>query len=211
MSAPSALRPLSKLSSVFAPPPACRPLPSRSTCRLFFSSSSAYSTTHAPPPFTRPSRSRSFVTSSLLLSAGIFTGFAASLFPRPKIISLIFPVPTPVAPTPLSPEGITWTTKIEETLQGLAVVKGLREATEGAGELKYKESRPYANSSPGPHSLSASTLRGPGRFSVAPLVFTNNAKTEGVFLMHLGGGLCGHEGVIHGGCTLAGFDVLLMR
>jgi hypothetical protein len=78
-------------------------------------------------------------------------------------------------------------------------VKGLREERTADGGLRYKESRPYGRSSPGPHSLSASTLRGPGKFSVAPLVFTNQEQTEGVFLMHLGGGLCGHEGVIHGG------------
>lgn len=87
-------------------------------------------------------------------------------------------------------------------MQQLAIVKQLREQTmpdpassaagavEGLPAIKaYTESRPYAASVAGPHSLSASTLRGPGKFAVPPIVFTNRAETEGVFVMHLGAGL----------------------
>lgn len=75
----------------------------------------------------------------------------------------------------------------------------------------YTESRPYAASTPGPHSLSAYTLRGPGKFAVAPLVFTSRDKKEAVFLMHVGGGMCGHEGVVHGGLLATMLDESLGR
>lgn len=91
-------------------------------------------------------------------------------------------------------------------MQQLEIVRLLRQeldpAASGPAVLRWTESRPYAHSSPGAHSLSASTLRGPGKFAVAPLVFTNRERTVGIFLMHLGAGLCGHEGVVHGGRTL---------
>ena len=69
----------------------------------------------------------------------------------------------------------------------------------GEQQTTWTESRPYATSIPGPHSLSASTLRGPGRFAVAPLVFTSRDQKSAIMLIHVGAGLCGHEGVIHGG------------
>lgn len=78
-------------------------------------------------------------------------------------------------------------------------------------ETYYTESRPYAASVAGPHSLSASTLKGPGKFAVPPLVFTSRDKKEGVFIMHLGAGMCGHEGVIHGGLLATVLDEALGR
>ena len=76
---------------------------------------------------------------------------------------------------------------------------------------KYTVSRPYAATPPGPHSLSAYTLRGPGKFAVPPLVFTTQDKRESVLILHVGDGLCGHEGVVHGGLLATVLDEALGR
>ena len=76
---------------------------------------------------------------------------------------------------------------------------------------KYTVSRPYAATPPGPHSLSAYTLRGPGKFAIPPLVFTTQDKRESVLILHVGDGLCGHEGVVHGGLLATVLDEALGR
>lgn len=52
---------------------------------------------------------------------------------------------------------------------------------------------------------------GPGKFAVAPLVFTSIDKKSAVFIIHVGGGLCGHEGVVHGGLLATILDEALGR
>lgn len=65
---------------------------------------------------------------------------------------------------------------------------------------------------PVPISYSSSlSLRGPGKFAIPPLVFTNVAQTEGIFVLHLGTSLCGHEGIIHGGLLATILDEALAR
>ncbi|KAL0079399.1 HotDog domain-containing protein [Phycomyces blakesleeanus] len=49
------------------------------------------------------------------------------------------------------------------------------------------------------HSLTATTLRGPGMIVRRPLKFFNADKTECIIIAHLGTNLCGHDGIIHGG------------
>ncbi|KWU41849.1 Thioesterase/thiol ester dehydrase-isomerase, partial [Rhodotorula sp. JG-1b] len=143
--------------------------------------------------------------------------------PRPRIVSLVFPVPTTHPPPRESPEHRAHTKEIERDLMRLEVVKQLQAETtpttttkregEGAPPLvkKYTVSRPYAATPPGPHSLSAYTLRGPGKFAVPPLVFTTQDKRESVLILHVGDGLCGHEGVVHGGLLATVLDEALGR
>lgn len=74
----------------------------------------------------------------------------------------------------------------------------------------YIASRPYRRFPPSKllHSLTAGTLRGPGRFAVPPLIVAKTkagAAAEGghegdaYAFIHLGRSLCGHDGIIHGG------------
>ncbi|GAA6009626.1 hypothetical protein JCM10207_004130 [Rhodosporidiobolus poonsookiae] len=84
-------------------------------------------------------------------------------------------------------------------------------SSSGGDEKRYTLSRPYAATPPGPHSLSGFTLRGPGKFAVPPLVFTTLDKRESVLVLHVGGGLCGHEGVVHGGLLATVMDEALGR
>ena len=166
--------------------------------------------TALPPP-----SSRRLLTYSALLSAGLFSGISLALvLPRPQLLSLLFPHSTPHALHPESDEGILHVEDVEAGLQELEIVKRLRaELVEGEtsvketslegkgrseGVKKWRESRPFATA-PGPHSLSAHTLRGPGKFAVAPLVFTSRDNKEAVFILHLGANMCGHEGALSRG------------
>lgn len=132
-----------------------------------------------------------------------------------------------------TPEGILHTLMIENGLQDLPIVRSLRALKVPAAPTTpaptssltppppqttttelvptYTESRPYARAPAGPHSLSAYTLRGPGKFAVPPLVFTSRDKREAVFVLHVGGGLCGHEGIVHGGVLATVLDEAMGR
>ncbi|GAA6049216.1 hypothetical protein JCM3770_003315 [Rhodotorula araucariae] len=203
----------------------------------------------AAPPAGPPRRSL-FLLSTALLSTGLLAGYAVALVaPRPPLLSLVFPIPTPHPPPSNSPEAVESTALIERGLHELDVVRRLKaevvpalSAAEepssspagasapqasslvlAAQELsptspadtpvlpRYTLSRPYASTPPGPHSLSGYTLRGPGKFAVPPLVFTTTDKRESVLVVHVGGGMCGHEGVVHGGLLATVMDEAMGR
>ncbi|KAG0663381.1 hypothetical protein C6P46_002720 [Rhodotorula mucilaginosa] len=186
------------------------------------------------PQEAKQSRRGLILLSSALLSTGLLAGIGLTFFvPRPRIVSLVFPLPTNHPPPRESPEHRAHTKEIERDLMQLEVVKQLQAETVPApaptssGEdqtptatkegtpaplvKKYTVSRPYAATPPGPHSLSAYTLRGPGKFAVPPLVFTTQDKRESVLILHVGDGLCGHEGVVHGGLLATVLDEALGR
>ncbi|GAA5900056.1 hypothetical protein JCM6882_002601 [Rhodosporidiobolus microsporus] len=209
-------------------------------------------TTTAPPlpPSPAPTggqqqQKRSlFLLSTALLSTGLLAGFSLALVaPRPALVNLVFPLPTPHPPPAESDAARQHTAELEKGLHELDVVKRLKRevvpALPPAGDLsspsettsltaastalaptspadtplhpRYTLSRPYAATPPGPHSLSGYTLRGPGKFALPPLVFTSLDKKESVLIAHVGGGLCGHEGVVHGGLLATVMDEALGR
>jgi acyl-coenzyme A thioesterase PaaI-like protein len=75
------------------------------------------------------------------------------------------------------------------------------------------ESRPHTKVHPvdRPHNLTAGTLAGPGRITVAPYVFGDRAGTQLYVVAHLGADLCGHDGIIHGGLLATLLDEGLAR
>ncbi|BGP19582.1 hypothetical protein JCM10213v2_007677 [Rhodosporidiobolus nylandii] len=189
-----------------------------------------------------------FLLSTALVSTGLLAGFGLALVaPRPQIVNLVFPLPTPHPPPAHSAEAVAHTEELEKGLHELEIVRRLKaevvpspapalpdsqseaqagatSLTRAAGELaptqsaadtplqpRWTVSRPYAATPPGPHSLSGYALRGPGKFALPPLVFTSLDKKEAVLVVHVGGGLCGHEGVVHGGLLATVCDEALGR
>ncbi|GAA6061944.1 hypothetical protein JCM10212_001986 [Sporobolomyces blumeae] len=213
--------------------------------RLISSSSSSARPTlaSAAPPPSQPQQRRSlFLLSTTLLSGGLVAGLGLSLvLPRPQLVNLVFPVPTPHPPPSTSPEAAEHVETLEQGLWDLPIVKALQAemmpdpspastSTSAASSLesasisltaqsesttrlvsKWKVSRPYAATPAGPHSLSGYSLKGPGKFAIPPLVFTSPDKKEAVFVLHVGSGLCGHEGVVHGGLLATVLDESLGR
>ncbi|GAA5853543.1 hypothetical protein JCM9279_001308 [Rhodotorula babjevae] len=191
-----------------------------------------------------------FLLSTALISTGLVAGYAVALVaPRPQLLSLVFPFPTPHPPPKDHPDAHEIRDSIEQGLHNLAVVKRLKEDVVPTASLlapppptsssstslehqaaaaatstsdgtspsdtpltpRYTLSRPYASTPAGPHSLSGYALRGPGKFAVPPLVFTTTDKKESVLVVHVGDGLCGHEGVVHGGLLATVLDEAMGR
>lgn len=61
------------------------------------------------------------------------------------------------------------------------------------------------------NSLTAGSLRGPGKLAVPPIAFAKLDESEGMIVLHLGRSLCGHDGIIHGGLLATVFDETLAR
>lgn len=61
------------------------------------------------------------------------------------------------------------------------------------------------------NSLTAGALRGPGKLALHPLLRVRRDESESVAVMHLGRGLCGHDGIIHGGLIATVLDESLGR
>ncbi|KAI8377788.1 HotDog domain-containing protein [Radiomyces spectabilis] len=77
----------------------------------------------------------------------------------------------------------------------LPLVQTLRQSSEWTEVIAYQ----HMSASARAHSLTATTLRGPGLIALRPLKFFNHDKTECILVAHLGQNLCGHDGIIHGG------------
>lgn len=61
------------------------------------------------------------------------------------------------------------------------------------------------------NSLTAGALRGPGKLAVPPLVRARKDERESVLVVHVGRGLCGHDGIVHGGLLATLMDESLGR
>jgi hypothetical protein len=61
------------------------------------------------------------------------------------------------------------------------------------------------------HSLTAGSLRGPGKLAVPPLVFAKEDESEAILVLHFGRSLCGHDGIVHGGMVATVFDEATAR
>lgn len=61
------------------------------------------------------------------------------------------------------------------------------------------------------NSLTAGALRGPGKLGVIPLIRGKKDESESVVFIHVGRGLCGHDGIIHGGLLATLLDEALAR
>lgn len=99
----------------------------------------------------------------------------------------MFPRPAPPSPALDTPAGVADTNRVEDELQKLPVVLGLR-----AKKDEYYETRPYLAypEEKRIHSLTAGTLRGPGLFTVSPLIFPKWDESESVIVIHVGRSLC---------------------
>ncbi|KAF8341811.1 hypothetical protein F5887DRAFT_918994 [Amanita rubescens] len=100
---------------------------------------------------------------------------------------------------------IACTNSLEQTLQAL---RSQPDADE------WYETRPYTNYVPGGrrvNNITAGALRGPGKLALRPLVRSGENEKEVIVLVHVGRGLCGRDGIIHGDLLVTLLDESLAR
>jgi hypothetical protein len=161
----------------------------------------------APPaPWTR--RPLAMISGIATLSVAAYT--LGSIYP-PSTLTLLFPRAAPGPPSnPTSPEAITYTVELESKLQSLPFLQDLRQRED---REEWYEVRPYQNfpEERRVNSLTSGTLRGPGKLALPPLVRVRRDESESYVFVHVGRGLCGHDGIIHGGLLATLLDETLAR
>lgn len=97
--------------------------------------------------------------------------------------------------------------RAEETINNCALVAQLRQQPE------LKESRPHMKmpASYRATSLTGSALLGPGRLAVPPYAWIEPGGKSIVSVAYVGGDLCGHPGIVHGGLLATMLDEGLAR
>ncbi|KIK59046.1 hypothetical protein GYMLUDRAFT_44788 [Collybiopsis luxurians FD-317 M1] len=166
----------------------------------------SFSTLPEPPQ----SRRSGFLTLTLTAFAGLTAYAVGSIYP-PSSLALLFPSPAPAPPTdPLSPEFISRTTSIETQLLNLPLLQSLRSSPDA--NLWY-ETRPYLSypEDRRVNNLTAGALRGPGKLAVPPVVWCKRDESESFVFIHVGRGLCGHDGIVHGGMLATLLDECMAR
>ncbi|KAJ8503377.1 hypothetical protein ONZ45_g10913 [Pleurotus djamor] len=190
-----------------------------------------YSSTSPPPTASRGLSTKATIALASVVALGSYT--LGAIFP-PSPFTLLFPRVAPPPPRdPDSEESKTYTSNLENSLQNLETVREHRSnppppssaslipsspATSG-GEVGTREdhgwyeTRPYQNypEERRVNNLTAGALRGPGRLALPPLIRVRKDESEAYLWVHLGRGLCGHDGIVHGGLLATLLDEALGR
>lgn len=134
---------------------------------------------------------------------------AGSLYP-PTLATYISPRTAPPPPDPNAPESIAYVEALEDALQNLPVLQAQRNRPDAD---EWYETRPFITLSEErrANSLTAGALRGPGKLALPPIVRARRDESEAYLFLHVGRGLCGHEGIIHGGLLATILDESLGR
>ncbi|KAI6124516.1 HotDog domain-containing protein [Pisolithus croceorrhizus] len=154
---------------------------------------------------------RNYLRILVLLSlTGVGAYTAGAVAPHP-IFAFIAPRPAPGPPAdPGSPESIAYAASLEEALQSLPLLNSLRSQPDAD---QWYEARPYKRfpEERRVNNLTAGALRGPGKLGNIPLVRSKLDESEAIGFVHVGRGLCGHDGIVHGGLLATLLDESLAR
>ncbi|KAF7353970.1 4HBT domain-containing protein [Mycena venus] len=134
---------------------------------------------------------------------------SAHTLSAPSTPSIGAPRPPPPSDA-TSPESLAYTAALEAELQALPALRALREEADAD---EWYETRPHASipESARANKLTSGALRGPGRLALFPLARVRKDESKAVVFVHLGRGLCGHDGIVHGGLLAALLDDVLWR
>ncbi|KAI0804837.1 HotDog domain-containing protein [Irpex lacteus] len=146
---------------------------------------------------------------ALVGSVGLAAYGIGSFFP-PTLATYVSPRIAPPPPDPEHPHTIAYVEELESELQRLPVLHELRTADDA---IDWYETRPYIDVPKEElvNSLTAGSLRGPGKLALPPLVRARKDEKASVVILHLGTALCGHEGIVHGGMLATLLDESLGR
>jgi len=160
-------------------------------------------------PHSSPKARRPFATLSAVAAVSVAAYTLGSIYP-PSALTILFPRTAPPPPDPTSPESIAYTQALEAKLQTLPLLQSLRRQPDTDD---WYEVRPYKNlpEERRVNSLSGGALRGPGKLALHPLARVKRDEAESYVFVHVGRGLCGHDGIIHGGLLATLLDETLAR
>ena len=167
----------------------------------------SFSTSSPPAPQRRWGP---FITLSAVAFSSLVAGTLGAIYP-PTSLSIFFPRVSPGPPAdPDSPESQEYTASLEQKLQTLPALNALRSRNDAD---EWYETRPYQSypEERKVNSLTAGALRGPGKLALLPLIRAKKDESESYVFLHLGRGLCGHDGIIHGGLLATLLDESLGR
>lgn len=138
------------------------------------------------------------------------TAYTVGAFYPPPLLTYIAPRSAPPPSDPDLPESRAYVAALEEELQKLPLLLKHR-ADEDPGA--WYETRPYVSlpEDRRVNNLTAGALRGPGRLALLPLVRARFDESEALVIVHVGRGLCGHDGIVHGGLLATLLDETLAR
>ncbi|KIJ61873.1 hypothetical protein HYDPIDRAFT_176841 [Hydnomerulius pinastri MD-312] len=154
--------------------------------------------------------SRFVRTLALVTTIGVGAYTAGAVAPHPYF-TFIAPRPAPGPPAdPESPESLAYVAALEESLQALPYLASLRTQPDAD---EWYEVRPYKRfpEDRRVNNLAAGALRGPGKLALMPMVRSKHDESEAIVIVHVGRGLCGHDGIIHGGLLATLLDESLAR
>ncbi|KAJ6518554.1 mitochondrial protein [Mycena vulgaris] len=168
-----------------------------------------------PPTLATPASPRlrklgTFATASLVTAVSLGAYALGTVYP-PPLVSLLYPRPAPPPPAdPNSAESLAYSAALEAELQALPVLAVLRTRPDAD---EWYETRPHQQlpAEGRANKLTAGALRGPGKLALFPLARVKKDESEALIFIHLGRGLCGHDGIIHGGLLATLLDEALAR
>uniref|UniRef100_A0A0W0F415 Thioesterase domain-containing protein n=1 Tax=Moniliophthora roreri TaxID=221103 RepID=A0A0W0F415_MONRR len=147
-------------------------------------------TTTTTPPTPNHIRRNTFLAATLITAVSAYV--IGSFFPPPPV-SLLFPRPAPAPPSDVnSPECQTYLAELEKEMLSLPLLEQMRNAPDAREWYEVP-------------------LRGPGKLALPPVVRARWDEKESVIVLHVGRGLCGHDGIIHGGLLATLLDETLAR
>ncbi|KDQ65077.1 hypothetical protein JAAARDRAFT_28741 [Jaapia argillacea MUCL 33604] len=188
-----------------------RPLTRSPTAAFRRSSQRLYSASTAPPEeISTASRVWTFLRRLSIASSLSLTAYTVgSLYP-PTLATYISPRIAPPPPDPDHPSSIAYVSSLESDLQTLPALETARHSPDAD---EWYETRPYLNlpEERRVNSLTAGALRGPGRLALPPLVRARKDEKESWIFVHVGRGVCGHDGIVHGGLLATLLDEGLAR
>ncbi|KAG4420567.1 hypothetical protein IFR04_006274 [Cadophora malorum] len=169
------------------------------------SSTQTSSSTTAPP--IKKSLLRR--TANVFLLSIVFTtlGFTMAAAPVIQAANGYLNPPTDEETLSMYTPGDSHSQEVEDFIKSHPLAVSLR------AQPQYSESRPHLKvpEAQRSHSLTAGTLMGPGKVVVPPLVFSETGGKSLVSIQYLGGDLCGHPGLVHGGMLATMLDEGLAR
>ncbi|EJD07767.1 Thioesterase/thiol ester dehydrase-isomerase [Fomitiporia mediterranea MF3/22] len=147
------------------------------------------------------------LTAALGASCLAFT--VGALYP-PDVATLVSPRAAPGPPDPEDPRAKAYVEELEQRLQHLPLLERHRNAPDAH---EWYETRPYIKypEEQRINHLTAGALRGPGKLALPPVLRVKRDESESLAVIHFGRGLCGHDGVVHGGLIATILDESLGR